>query len=347
MSYPLMRPFLHALPPETAHRLAVWALAHGLVPPQPVIEDPALRVRLAGLDLANPVGLAAGFDKNACTPGHIFEQGFGFVECGTVTPKPQRGNPKPRLFRLPEQGAIINRLGFNNKGLEVFVENLSKSRGKPRSGPVGANIGKNRDSGDAVADYVAGLKAVYPYADYVSVNISSPNTPGLRELQQDTALRALMEPLLAARDAQPVRKPVFVKLAPDLSAADCEALASLALALKLDGLIIGNTTTARPKGTDTGEAGGLSGRPLMQPSTNVLREMYRLTQGKITLIGVGGIASPADAYAKIRAGASAVQLYTALVYQGFGLISEIRRGLLDDLKRDGFATIGEAVGVDA
>lgn len=346
--YPALRPLIHCLPPETAHNIAIKAIASGLLPSAGIPQYPGLAVSLAGLSLPNPVGLAAGFDKNAQTLPHIFGAGFGFVECGTVTPRPQEGNPKPRLFRLPQHEAVINRLGFNNLGLDTYVANLSAYHG---AGIVGANIGKNKDTEDAASDYVLGLSRVYAHAAYVTVNISSPNTQGLRDLQAEGPLRLLLTALFAERkrlmtDGRPY-KPLFVKIAPDLNDAQLEVIAGLATEYALDGLIISNTTINRDSVAGdslASQTGGLSGKPLMVPSTEILRKFYRLTQGKIPLVGVGGIASAEDAYAKICAGATAVQLYSALVYQGLGLISRIITGL-DALRgRDGHASIAAATG---
>lgn len=342
----LLQAFARALPPEEAHRLAIKALANGLLPSQPELEDPRLAVTLGTLSLPNPVGLAAGFDKNAQTLNAIFRQGFGFVECGTVTPLAQPGNPKPRVFRLPQHQAVINRLGFNNDGLEAFVARL---KARPSNGIVGANIGKNKDSEDALADYVTGAKAVYADADYLTINISSPNTQGLRDLQQEEPLRALIRAVDAVRQQQPVRKPIWVKIAPDLDDTQLEMIADLARAEPVDALIVSNTTIARPPALEAKwqqEAGGLSGVPLMQASTEKLRRLYQLTEGTVPLIGVGGIASAEDAYEKICAGASAIQLYTALAYQGFALVTRIKQGLLERLERDGLTSIGELVGRD-
>lgn len=339
MLYKLLRPMLFALPPETAHELVIRALSLGLVPAQPKVSDARLNVRLAGMNLPNPIGLAAGFDKNAAALGHIFTQGFGFAEVGTITPKPQAGNPKPRVFRLKDHEAVINRLGFNNEGLSAAAAQLAR----PQHGIVGANIGKNKDSNDAVADYVAGLKGVLALADYVTVNISSPNTAGLRDLQQKDALSDLLDALLETRASHASSTPLFVKIAPDMDERQLEDVVALAMQKGISGLIISNTTLARPDGIRQ-EAGGLSGRPLFAPSTQLLRTAYRISEGKLPLIGVGGIASAEDAYAKIRAGASAVQLYTALIYQGFDLVTRIKLGLLERLERDGFSSISEAIG---
>lgn len=340
----------HCLPPETAHEAALCALSFGLLPPAAAVSSPMLSQPLFGLTFSSPVGLAAGFDKNAAVVDALLAQGFGFVEAGTVTPRPQAGNPRPRLFRLSEDRAIINRLGFNNQGLTAFVKHL---RARKSDGIVGANIGKNKDSADAVADYVCGLEAVYPYADYVTINISSPNTPGLRALQQKESLNTLLAALMEKRDllslAHGRRLPLMLKVAPDLGASQKEDIATSVMAHRLDGLIISNTTIARPpslKSPLASQQGGLSGGPLFAFSTETLKDFYRLTQGKIPLIGVGGISSAEDAYQKVRAGASLVQLYTALIYQGFGLVRNIQLGLVRLLQQDGFTHIHQAVGAD-
>jgi dihydroorotate dehydrogenase len=342
--YPLLRPLLFLLPPETAHTLAVRALRSGLVPPQASHISPALNVSAFNLQFPSPVGMAAGFDKNAEAMDALLAQGFGFVEVGTCTPKPQTGNAKPRMFRLREDEAVINRLGFNNLGKNIFCDNLRKPR---RAGIVGANIGKNKDSDDAIADYVTMFHAVSGCADYITVNISSPNTAGLRALQERAALDALLQALQDARGSAHV--PLLLKIAPDIDEAEQEAIAEVVLARAIDGLIVSNTTIARPHtliSQHKTQAGGLSGKPLMSRSTQVLANMYRLTGGKLPLIGVGGIASAEDAYAKIRAGATLVQLYSALVYQGFALVPRIHLDLAELLARDGFTHIGDAVGVD-
>ncbi len=345
--YPLLRPLLFALPPETAHEagLAALRLVDRRSPPA---DDPALAVELFGIRFPNPVGLAAGLDKNARVPGAMRALGFGFVEVGAVTPRPQAGNPRPRLFRLVADRALINRLGFNNEGMVRVAARLAaaKARGV---GPVGVNLGANKESDDRVADYVAGIETLAPLADFFTVNISSPNTPGLRSLQAKGALADLLERVLGARDAAPRRVPVLLKIAPDLTPAGREDIARLALESGLDGLVVANTTLARPqglKGRHRAEAGGLSGAPLFAPSTALLAEMYRLTAGRLPLVGVGGIMSGADAYAKIRAGASLVELLTALVYEGPGVVARIKRELLALLRRDGFACVADAVGAD-
>jgi dihydroorotate dehydrogenase len=350
-SFSLLRPFIHSLPPETAHNLGLWALRHDLWPSAPLQELPSLHVNALGLTFPNPIGLAAGFDKNAVAIDGLLKLGFGFVEAGTVTPKPQPGNPQPRLFRLVEDRAVINRLGFNNEGLERFVANFTARKLK---GIAGANIGKNKDSTDAIADYVTGLKAVYPHADYITVNISSPNTPGLRDLQQHEHLTALLKPLQQSRQECSQKHnrhvPMLLKVAPDLSDQEMEAIAESVLAHGMDGLIVSNTTISRPdslKSNHRSETGGLSGAPLFALSTQCLKRFYRLTGGKIILVGVGGISSPEQAYAKIRAGATLVQFYTTLVYQGFSAPSRIRTVLAKMLEKDGFSNVQQAVGVDA
>jgi dihydroorotate dehydrogenase len=334
---------LRTLEPEDAHRLAIAGLKAGLGPGGRA-DDPILAATIAGLALPNPVGLAPGFDKDAEAFGPMLRAGFGFVECGTVTPRPQAGNPRPRLFRLTEDRAVINRMGFNNRGLEAFAARLAR-RG---SGVVGANIGANKDSDDRIGDYVTGLTRLWGLASYVTVNISSPNTPGLRALQTRTALEELLGRLGEARDALPAagRAPMFLKVAPDLEEGEVGTIADAAASHGLSGVIVSNTTVARPalRSRHAGEAGGLSGAPLMAPSTQVLRRFAEAAAGRFVLIGVGGIASGADAYAKLRAGASVVQLYSALVYEGPGLVTRIKRELSAMLRADGFRSVGEAIG---
>lgn len=350
-AFRMMRPLIHGLlPPEAAHNLGLWALSRGVLPAPAFKRFPELETTVFGLRFANPIGLAAGFDKNAVAINGLFAQGFGFVEAGTATPLPQPGNPKPRIFRLTQEEAVINRLGFNNGGLDRYLAHFS-ARDKSK-GIAGANIGKNKD-GEAIADYVTGIKAVYPLADYITVNISSPNTQGLRALQERDALTQLLDAVRNTRGecAQLHAKqvPLLLKVAPDLTAAEREAIAELVLAYGVDGMIVSNTTISRPETLQSphrGEQGGLSGKPLMGLSTEALKDFYRLTGGKLPLIGVGGIASAQDAYTKIRAGATLVQLYTALVYQGFAVVRDIQAGLAELLRKDGFTHIGQAVGVD-
>ena len=341
MLYSLARPALYLLDGETAHRLtiAVLRLAPASAPPRP---DPMLAVRVAGIDFPTPVGLAPGFDKNAEAPHAMFGFGFGFVEIGTVTPLPQAGNPRPRLFRLVEDRAVINRMGFNNDGADAVVARLQAGQG--RAGIIGANIGANKDSADRIADYAVMTRTMAPLARYLTVNISSPNTPGLRALQDAGALSALLDAVIEARGANAC--PVFLKLAPDLEAADIDDITRIAMDKGLDALIVSNTTISRPalRSRHAAEAGGLSGAPLRDLAQQRLRDFRSASGGVIPLIGVGGIASAEHAYARIRAGASLVQLYSALVYEGPGLAARINRGLKTLLERDGFASLAEAVG---
>lgn len=336
---------LHRLDPERAHGVSIRALATGLVPLGGPVTSDRLRTRLAGLDLPNPVGLAAGYDKNAEAVSPLTRAGFGFVEVGAATPRAQPGNPRPRLFRLSEDRAVINRFGFNNQGAGAIAARLAKAG---RAVPVGLNLGANKDSADRAADFVAVLHTCGPHVDFATVNVSSPNTERLRDLQGKAALSELLAGVLDERTrlARPI--PVFLKIAPDLSPSELEDVAQVALESGIDGVIATNTTLARDglKSPGRAQAGGLSGAPLFDPSTRVLARLSRLTQGRLPLIGVGGIASAEDAYAKIRAGASAVQLYSALVYQGLSLAGDIARGLDRLLARDGFATVADAVGTD-
>jgi dihydroorotate dehydrogenase len=330
--------------PEAAHRATIHGLRLGLGGRDDRPDDPILAISRFGLDFTNPVGLAAGFDKNAEVVDAMLGLGFGFAEFGTVTPLPQPGNPKPRIFRLPDQQAVINRLGFNNAGLDAAAERAARL--KRRHGIVGGNIGKNKDQTDAVADYVAGAARLSPLVDYLTVNVSSPNTPGLRALQGRAILTELLSAVQAARQ-RPV--PVLVKIAPDLSDADLDDIVHAVADSKIAGIIVSNTTIARPPELPPGlaqETGGLSGRPLFQPSTEMLRKTYQMSGGAIPLVGVGGIASADDAYAKIRAGASLVQLYTALAYQGPRLVTRIKTGLAARLTADGFARLEEAIGTE-
>lgn len=339
---------LHCLDAETAHRLALKALNAGLGPRGGPVSTARLATRLAGLDLPNPVGLAAGFDKNAEAVRAALAAGPGFLEVGAVTPRPQPGNPRPRLFRLPEDRAVINRFGFNNDGMEAIGRRLRAARAAGLgAGVVGVNLGANKDSADRAGDYVAVLDHLWEAADFFTVNVSSPNTERLRELQGRAALDALLERVMAARGALG-EKPVFLKIAPDLSAQELSDIAGLAVMHGLSGIVATNTTTAREglRSPKAAEAGGLSGRPLRTRATEVLTSLRSLTAGRLPLIGVGGIGSAEDAYARVRAGASAVQLYTAMVYEGIGLAGRIARGLDALLARDGFANVAEAVGAD-
>jgi dihydroorotate dehydrogenase len=346
----LATPLLRGLDPEDAHGLTIRLLQAGLGPRSPGGGDPRLATTLAGLSLPNPVGLAAGFDKNAEVPAAMLRAGFGFVECGTVTPLPQAGNPRPRLFRLSEDRAVINRMGFNNAGLEAFAARLARRR--PGGGVTGANIGANKDAADRIGDYVTGLTRLWGLADYFTVNISSPNTPGLRALQTRAALEELLGRLAEARAgllrAGRGDHPVFLKVAPDLEDGEVEAITETVAGNGLQGIIVSNTTVARPAGLVSalrGEAGGLSGAPLLAPSTAMLGRFHAAARGRgLVLIGAGGIASGLHAYAKIRAGAAAVQLYSALVFEGPGLVSRINRDLSARLAADGFASVADAVG---
>jgi dihydroorotate dehydrogenase len=347
LPFALANPLLQRLDAETAHHLTIRALSLLPVDARPA-DDAALAQRLFGLDFANPVGLAAGFDKNAEVPDAMLAQGFGFVEVGTVTPRPQPGNPRPRLFRLSADKAVINRFGFNNAGHTAMRARLA--RRCERGGILGVNLGANKDSADRAADYAAGIAAFSEFASYFTVNVSSPNTPGLRDLQGRAALDELLARVMEARAAAPVARPVLLKIAPDLDAHALDDIVAVARARCVDGMIVSNTTITRPDGLHdaarAGEAGGLSGRPLFALSTRVLAATYLRTEGTFPLIGVGGIDSGETALAKIRAGASLVQLYSALVFRGPALISEIKRALAAVLKRepDGFTSL---VGRDA
>ncbi|MGB3316530.1 MAG: quinone-dependent dihydroorotate dehydrogenase [Albidovulum sp.] len=334
---------LHQFDPETAHGLSIRALATGLVPLPGPYGSPRLKTRIAGLDLPNPVGLAAGYDKNAEAVTPLTRAGFGFVEVGAATPLPQPGNPKPRLFRLREDRAVINRFGFNNDGAEAIAARLAKAK---RHVPVGLNLGANKTSHDRAADFAKVLATCGPHVDFATVNVSSPNTEKLRDLQGKAALSALLAGVIATRDGLTRQIPIFLKIAPDLSEAELADVAEVALTSGIDAVIATNTTLDRDGLTSryAGEAGGLSGAPLFEKSTRTLARLSALTDGKLPLIGVGGIASAEDAWQKVRAGASAVQLYSAMIYQGLSLITDIANGLDKLLARDGFATVAEAVG---
>ena len=335
--------FLRSFDPETAHHFALAALRNGLAPlPRPVT-SPRLNMRMAGLDLRNPVGLAAGFDKNAVALHGLARVGFGFVEVGAATPHPQEGNPRPRLYRLPQDKAVINRFGFNNEGARVIVERL---RNRPKNMVLGLNLGANKDSADRAEDFAKVLAMAGAHLDFATVNVSSPNTEALRDLQGAEALAALLSGVMAARAhlARPI--PVFLKIAPDLSVAELSEIVDVARKAQVDAIIATNTTISRQglKSASSDEKGGLSGTPLFDLSTRILAQLSHLTQGKLPLIGVGGISTPEQAYAKIRAGASALQLYTGLVYHGLSLVPRLNQGLLDLMDRDGFETLAEVVG---
>ncbi len=342
--YHTLRPLLFKLAPETAHQLTIAALKH-LPLPRLRVSLPRLRTTVMGLTFDNPIGVAAGFDKNAEVPDALLALGFGFAEVGTITPKAQSGNECPRLFRLEEDRAVINRLGFNNGGLEAARERLKYRRA--RGGIVGANVGANKDTADRSADYELGISRVLGLCDYITINISSPNTLGLRALQSRSSLDDLVARCLAARGNNTT--PMLVKIAPDLTDEEIADIVDVALARSIDGLIVSNTTVARPanlRSVHARQSGGLSGKPLLAPSTRVLAKVAKHTQGKLTLIGVGGISSGADAYEKIRHGASLVQLYSALIYDGPLRGRRIAQELDALLARDGFAKLSDAVGVD-
>lgn len=340
----IARQGLFLFDPETAHGLSIAALKSGLLPPCPVKDDPRLAQTVAGLSFPNPLGMAAGYDKNAEVPDALLRLGFGFTEVGTLTPRPQAGNPKPRIFRLTADRAVINRLGFNNEGHEAAHASLSAR--KHTGGVVGVNIGANKDSEDRVADYVAGIRRFASLASYFTVNISSPNTPGLRDMQARESLKALLDAVLAARAEETARLgrplPVFLKIAPDLPEEGLDDIAAEALAHDLDGLIVANTTLSRAGLTDgaqAGEAGGLSGAPLFRLSTAVLAKMRQRVGGSLPIIGVGGVGSAQDALEKIRAGADLVQLYSCMVYEGPGFPGRILADLSRLLDREGVASI--------
>ena len=333
---------LNRIDPETAHGLALRLLHTPLAPRPGIYTSPALQTEIAGLRLPNPVGLAAGFDKNATAIAPLMRAGFGFIEVGAATPRPQPGNPRPRLFRLREDRAAINRFGFNNDGVEAIAARLADA---PRAIPLGLNLGANKDSADRAADFARVLEAARDHIDFATVNVSSPNTEKLRDLQGPSALRALLDGVMSVRGTTPV----FLKIAPDLTDAEIAGIAGVAADAGVAAIIATNTTLSRDglRSRHSREAGGLSGRPLFAPSTRVLARLYVETGGSLPLIGVGGIASAADAYAKIRAGASAVQLYTAMVYWGLGLVERIVHGLDERLAHDGFKHVTEAKGIQA
>lgn len=354
MNYNFFKPLLFSLKPETAHNLAVRALKYNLVSAPKITEYSSLNTSVFGINFSNPVGLSAGFDKNADAFGNLFKFGFGFIECGTVTPKPQSGNEKPRLFRLKKDQAIINRLGFNNLGADYFLNNLThnfNSRPLLDKEILGINIGKNKDTANALDDYLPLLELFYTYGNYITINISSPNTKNLRDLQKadelDIFLKAIMERKNQLKNLHQKNTPVLLKIAPDLDLQEQRAIAKVALQHQIDGLIISNTTISGKENLisqQKNEAGGLSGKPLFEKSNQVLKNIHELTEGKIPLIGVGGIASAQDAYTKIKCGASLIQIYSAFIYQGFELAQKIKKELDELLKKDGFKNISEAVG---
>jgi len=349
--FKLLRAGLFALDAEDAHGLTIRALKNGLggmfAAPPP---DARLAQTVCGLSIPSPVGLAAGFDKNAEVPDAMLALGFGFAEVGTITPRPQEGNPRPRVFRLKSDRGVINRLGFNNAGLEAAKTHLAARRAAGRAGIVGANLGANKDSANRAADYAAGLEALYPYAEYFTVNVSSPNTPGLRDLQGKAALTDLLSSLIALRarlSSEHGEKPILLKIAPDLSDADKSDIAAAALATKIDGMIVSNTTVSRPhfvRDPRKVEAGGLSGAPLLDLSTSLLREMYAAVGKQMPLVGVGGVFTAHDVIRKLRAGASLVQLYSAMVYEGPGLPARLNRDLAAWMEAEGVDSLSQIIG---
>lgn len=344
-----LMPLMRGLDAETAHGLALRALAAGLAGAERRPDPPVLATTAFGLRFRNPIGLAAGFDKDAVAVLPLMRLGFGFVEAGTVTPRPQAGNPRPRLFRLAEDRAVINRMGFNNGGLEAYRARLA-ALPRPLPAVLGANIGVNKEGTVPERDYPALYAALAPLADYVTVNVSSPNTPGLRDLQGEARLAAILDAIAAARAALPQRPPLLVKIAPDLSEDTLGPLVETCVARGVAGLIVSNTTVARPEGLRSahrGEAGGLSGAPLLARSTEVLRRCFRLAAGRLSLVGAGGVSSGAEALGKIRAGAALVQLYTGFAYAGPAIVPRIKAELAALLERDGFANLADAVGRDA
>ncbi len=345
-----LMPLMRGLDAETAHGLALRALGAGLAGRDAAPDEPVLATRAFGLDFRNPIGLAAGFDKDAVAVLPLMRLGFGAVEVGTVTPRPQAGNPRPRLFRLAEDRAVINRMGFNNAGLEAYLARLA-ALPRPLPAVLGANIGVNKEGAVPERDYPALYAAVAPHADYVTVNVSSPNTPGLRDLQGEERLAAILDAIAAARAGLAKAPPLLVKIAPDLAEDALGPLVAACAARGVAGLIVSNTTIARPetlRSPRRGEAGGLSGAPLLARSTAVLRACFRAARGTgLALVGVGGVASGAEAYAKIRAGAAFVQLYTGFAYAGPALVPRLKRELAALLARDGIAHVADAVGLDA
>lgn len=334
---------LRCIDPERAHGLALAGLRAGLVPAPGPVTSPRLATTVAGLKLPNPVGLAAGFDKNAVALAPLMRAGFGFIEVGAATPRPQPGNPRPRLFRLTQDRAAINRFGFNNDGAEAIAARLAA---RPEGIPVGLNLGANKDSDDRAGDFARVLATCGPHADFATVNVSSPNTERLRELQGKAALAALLGRVMEARAGLDRPIPVFLKIAPDLTEAELADIAEVALAAGVQAIVATNTTLDRAglRSTHRDEKGGLSGAPLFERSTRVLARLSALTEGRVPLIGVGGVGSAEEAYQKIRAGASAVQLYTAMVFQGISLAARIARGLDEILAREGYESVADAVG---
>lgn len=340
----LARPLLLSLDPETAHRATIAGLKYSILPPC-AADDPRLAVEAFGLKFPNPLGMAAGFDKGGETPDALLTLGFGFSEVGTVTPLPQPGNPKPRLFRLAADKGVVNRFGFNSEGHEVVHRRLA-ARAR-RKGIVGVNVGANKDAKDRIADYAAGVARFADVASYFTINISSPNTPGLRDLQQAAQLDELLARCIEARDRAGARRPLLLKIAPDLALGDLDDIVRIARARQVDGMIVSNTTVSRPQALREGaakETGGLSGRPLYPLSTRMLAETFVRVEGQFPLVGAGGVDSPETAFGKIEAGATLVQLYSALVFEGVGLVGRIKRGLVGRLAKEGLSTLTPAVG---
>ncbi len=345
----ILGPLLFCLDAEHAHYLSLISLKLGLYPRYIKRPDPILKSKLWDLEFPTPLGVAAGFDKNAEVFDPLLKLGFGFVETGTVTPLAQIGNDKPRMFRLPEDSGLINRLGFNNKGLGYYTRNIMRWCNQDGNGVIGVNIGKNANTKDDISDFVAGVTALSDYASYLVINISSPNTPGLRDLQSRINLKKLLDSVILAREISAKHPPLLIKMAPDLSDIEITDIAEVAIETNIDGIIVSNTTIERPntlKNINKLEKGGLSGGPLFEMSTELLRNMYRLTDGKIPLIGVGGISNGVQAYAKIRAGASLIQLYSAMVYQGPRIALVIAEELASLIKKDHFSSMSEAIGAD-
>ncbi len=340
---------LFCLDAERAHSIAIQALKMGVYSRPSKTSDPVLKTELWDLEFPTPIGMAAGFDKNAEVFEALLDLGFGFVETGSVTPLAQPGNDKPRMFRLLEDQGVINRLGFNNRGLVSYTQKFKEWRDRNGAGIVGANVGKNKSSENGPDDFVAGVKALSDYASYLVVNVSSPNTPGLRDLEARDDLQALLTAVMQARAEAQKQPPLLLKMAPDLTDEDKTDIAEVSLETKIDGIIVSNTTIARPAtliNKSKGKTGGLSGIPLFEISTQVLRDMYKITNGKIPLVGVGGIANGEDALAKIKAGASLIQLYSAMIYRGPGIATAIAEELTVLLKREGYANVSEAVGAE-
>jgi len=347
------KPLIYKLDPEKAHNTAISLLKRNLVPSQTQYLHPNLESTILGLDFKHPVGLAAGFDKNAEAIPALFNQGFSFIEAGTVTPIAQDGNDKPRLFRLEDDEAIINRMGFNNKGIEYFHRNIKKAKLKSRKSIIGANIGKNKNSPNDASDYLTLLDKIYGDSDYITINISSPNTPNLRQLQKKETLEELLKEITDKKkelsDNLEKNIPILLKIAPDLNKNDCNDIVNAVMKYDISGIIVSNTTISRPeslKNNNKNEQGGLSGKPVFDLSTETLKEIYKLSGGNIPLIGVGGIFNGFDAYKKIKSGASLIQIYSCLIYEGFEAINKINKELSELLEKDGFANISEVIGSD-